>query len=284
MAFKKKEGQLGTDLRIMGAAYAENGGIAAKFNQTVPVSFDREKEAEFRKRDIAYRNYFRLRPGKYRLKLAVTDESNTLGSMEQSIEVPSLPEQGIAVSSLSWAEETSQLPASVQNLRTELLNRGDPLLYPGIQIEPCVDNRVPVTSPVTVLFRIYNVAGRDLIAAPRLLGDNGEKFELSPNGLKEVASACGPDGGGCRAAAAVRECAAREIPACNRCDRHRLIANRYPPDRPRIHPVIYTSHRLHGFHRSSGQSVAEHALSPLFAALREFVRFKGEARSKPLPG
>jgi len=192
MAFKKKEGQLGTDLRIMGAAYAENGGIAAKFNETVPVSFDREKEAEFRKRDIAYRNYFRLRPGKYRLKLAVTDESNKLGSMEQSIEVPSLPEQGIAVSSLVLAEETSQLPASVQNLRTELLNRGDPLLYPGIQIEPCVDNRVPVTSPVTVLFRIYNVAGRDLIAAPRLLGDNGEKFELSPNGLKEVASPAGP--------------------------------------------------------------------------------------------
>jgi len=192
MTLKKKGGQLGTDLHIMGAAYAENGGIAAKFNETVPISFDRGKEAEFRGRDFAYRNYVRLRPGKYRLKLAIADESDKLGSMEQSIEVPALPEQGIAVSSLVLAEQTWQLPGSVQNLRAQLLDGSDPLLYPGIQIEPCVDNRVPVNSPVTVLFRVYNTAGSNLIAAPKLLGDKGEKFELAANSLKDIALPAGP--------------------------------------------------------------------------------------------
>ncbi|MBP1624114.1 MAG: hypothetical protein H6Q07_2134, partial [Acidobacteria bacterium] len=165
---------------------------AAKFNETVPISFDRGKEAVFRGRDFAYRTYVRLRPGKYRLKLAIADESDKLGSMEQSIEVPALPEQGIAVSSLVLAEQTWQLPGSVQNLRAQLLDGSDPLLYPGIQIEPCVDNRVPVNSPVTVLFRVYNTAGSNLIAAPKLLGDKGEKFELAANSLKDIALPAGP--------------------------------------------------------------------------------------------
>ena len=84
-AFRKKGAQIGTDLNIMGVAYAEDGSIAARFSQTLPISFDKEKEPEFRKGSLAYRNYFKLRPGKYRLKLAVSDESDNLGSMEQSL-------------------------------------------------------------------------------------------------------------------------------------------------------------------------------------------------------
>ena len=48
MAFKKKGGQIGTDLNIMGVAYAEDGSIAARFSETLPISFDKEKEPEFR--------------------------------------------------------------------------------------------------------------------------------------------------------------------------------------------------------------------------------------------
>jgi VWFA-related protein len=196
MTFLKKGAQIGFDLNIMGAAYAENGSIAARFSQTLPIRFDKEKESEFRKQDLAYRNYFRLRPGKYRLRLAAADESNNLGSMEQSLEVPPLPGQGLAFSSLVVSEQLSALPYLIPELRTQLLDHSDPLLYRGVQIQPSVENRLPINSAISVLFRAYNLPGRpeewDLVASPRLLGEKGDPLVLTPIHLKDVMSPSGP--------------------------------------------------------------------------------------------
>ena len=193
--FRKKGQQIGTDLNIMGVAYAENGSIAARFSQTLPISFDKEKEPEFRKGSLAYRNYFKLRPGKYRLKLAVSDESNNLGSIEQSLEVPAFPDQGFAGSSIVIAEQTSQLPDLIRNLQTQLLDENDPLLYQGVQIEPSVENRLRAGSVIPLMFRLYNLPGPpdqwDLEAKARLLDETGKEYALGPISLKKTMSVVG---------------------------------------------------------------------------------------------
>jgi hypothetical protein len=192
MAFKKKGGQLGADLNIMGVAYAEDGRTTARFSETLPVSFDKDKEAEFRKGNLAYRNYFRLRPGKYRLKLAASDESNNIGSIEQAFEVPPLPEQGLTGSSLVVAEQMTRLPELVQNLQNQMLEQTDPLLYSGMQIEPRVENKLPINSAVPVIFRMYNLPGQpeqwDYAATAKLLDEKGKEFTLPPIALKKVMS------------------------------------------------------------------------------------------------
>jgi len=191
--FRKKGAQIGTDLNIMGVAYAEDGSIAARFSQTLPISFDKENEPEFRKGSLAYRNYFKLRPGKYRLKLAVSDESNNLGSMEQSLEVPAFPDQGFAGSSIVIAEQTSQLPDLIRNLQSQLLDENDPLLCQGVQIEPSLENRLRAGSAIPLMFRLYNLPGppdqRDMKAKARLLDETGKEYALGPISLKKTMSA-----------------------------------------------------------------------------------------------
>jgi VWFA-related protein len=187
--FRKKGAQLGTDLNIMGVAYAEDGSTAARFSETLPVTFGKEKETEFRNQPLVYRNYFKLRPGKYRLKLAVSDESDNLGSMEQFLEVPAFPERGFAASSLVIAEQTSRLPDLIRNVQTQLLDESDPLLCPGIQIEPSVENRLPVGSAIPLMFRIYNLPGSDplsLTARAKLLDEKGKAYASGLIPLKEV--------------------------------------------------------------------------------------------------
>jgi VWFA-related protein len=187
--FKKKGSQLGADLNLMGIAYAEDGNIAARFSETVPVAFDKEKEQEFRKEDFVYRNYFRVRPGKYRLRLAISDESNNLGSIEQSVEVPPFSNQGITGSSLVLVQQTSRLPSLIQNLQSQMLDQSDPLIYAGLQVEPGVTNRLPVSSPIRVLFRLYNLQGNpdewNLVAKPRLVNDKGTEWSITPLSLKK---------------------------------------------------------------------------------------------------
>ena len=195
VAFKKKGGQLGTDLNIMGVAYAEDGSMAARFSETLPVSFDKDKESEFRTKGLAYRNYFKLRPGKYRLKLAVSDESDDLGSMEQLLDVPALPDRGFAGSSIVIAEQTSAMPDLIKNLQTQLLDEENPLLFSGVQIEPRVENRLPAGANIPLVFRVYNLPGPhdqwDLTAKIKLLEEKGQAYNLPPIPLKTITSPAG---------------------------------------------------------------------------------------------
>ena len=85
--FKKRGGQLACDLSVMGVAYAENNAVAARFSETLPVVVGNDKNQSL-PGTLAYSNYFKLQPGKYRLKLAVSDGASNLGSMEQSIDIP----------------------------------------------------------------------------------------------------------------------------------------------------------------------------------------------------
>ncbi|MBN1568849.1 MAG: VWA domain-containing protein [Acidobacteria bacterium] len=195
LELRKKGEQLGTELNIMGAAYGEDGNIAARFSQTLPITVDKNKESAFRKQDFSYRNYFKLRPGKYRLKLAVSDESSNLGTVEQPLEVPAMPESGFAGSSLVLAEQSSRMPELIQDLKAQLLEEIDPLTYAGMQIEPSVGNRLPANSPVPVLFRIYNPAGgfdHWMLDAYAMLQDAvGKEYVTAPFSLQNNMIAAG---------------------------------------------------------------------------------------------
>jgi VWFA-related protein len=190
IAFQKKAGRIGVDLNIMGIAYTEDGAIAARFSETLPVNYDKDDEAEFRARSLAYRNYFRLRPGKYRLKLAVSDGSEKIGSTERSLEIPTFPEKSIIASSVVIAEQTSQLPELIRNLQSQMLDQRDPLIYAGVQVAPGVENRLRVDSAVRMLFRLYNLSGGseecDLIAKAKLVDEKGGETALTPIYLKKL--------------------------------------------------------------------------------------------------
>jgi VWFA-related protein len=194
-AFRKKGNQMGTDLNVMGVAYAEDGSTAARFSETLPINFDQEKEPEYRKANIAYRNYFRLRPGKYRLRLAVLDDSDNLGATEQVLEIPPLPDKGFAGSSIIIAEQTTSLPDFIKNLQAQLLDDSALLLYSGAQIEPSVENRVPVNSNIAVMFRVYNPDKPsdqwNLTGKAILRNDKGKEYVLGPASLKNSMSLLG---------------------------------------------------------------------------------------------
>jgi hypothetical protein len=194
-AFLKKGAQLGAELRIMGVAYGEDGSIESRFSEKLPVTIDKEKEPEFREKDMAYRNYFRVHPGKYRLKFAVSDESGNLGSMERLLEIPVLPERGFAASSLLIAEQASRLPDLISNLQSQMLNENNPLLYAGFQIEPSVDNRFPANAPLPVVFRLYNMPGTpdqwNLTAKARIIDEKGKEYSLGSIPLKNMMSVSG---------------------------------------------------------------------------------------------
>jgi hypothetical protein len=184
LELKKKGGQLGGDLNVMGVAYAEDGSVSARFSETLPILLEKEKEDAYRKQGITYRNYFKLLPGKYRLKLAIANETGKVGSAEQSLVVPPPPESGLGFSSLVVADRLSRLPDLIQNLQAKLLDESDPLIYSGLHIVPSVENQLPINAPVRIFFKVYNLSNdpgqRNLVVQAQLLGEKGERHALPP--------------------------------------------------------------------------------------------------------
>lgn len=192
---KKKGGLLVNAVDVMGVAYAEDGSVAARFSETMNLAVEQERAELFRNSDIPYRNYMKLRPGKYQLKLAVTDEKGKVGTSEQTLSVPPMP-AGLASSSLVVSQEMTQLPDLIRNMQTKLLDEADPLIYKGIQILPPVGNTVNRANPIAVFYKLYNLGGsesnRSLTANVKLTDEKGQVSELPSMDLEEAAYPTGP--------------------------------------------------------------------------------------------
>ncbi|MSO23125.1 MAG: VWA domain-containing protein [Acidobacteria bacterium] len=192
---KKKGGLMVNALDVMGVAYAEDGSVAARFSETLNFAVEKEKEEIFRNSDIPYRNYIKLRPGKYQLKLAIADEKGKVGSSEQTLEVPPMP-AGLASSSLVVSQEMTQLPDLIKNMQTHLLDETDPLIYKGIQILAPVGNTIHRESPIAVFYKLYNLDGnearRSLTANVQIINEKGQVSELPPMDFGKAAYPTGP--------------------------------------------------------------------------------------------
>ena len=192
---KKKGGLMVNAVDVMGVAYAEDGSVAARFSETLNLAVEKEREELFRSSDIPYRNYIKLRPGKYQLKLAIADEKGKVGTSEQTLAVPPMP-AGLASSSLVVSQEMTQLPDLIKNMQTRLLDEADPLIYKGIQILAPVGNTVRRENPIAVFYKLYNLEGneasRSLSANVQIIDEKGQVNELPSMDLEEAAYPTGP--------------------------------------------------------------------------------------------
>lgn len=175
--------QLAGDLNVMGIAYSDSGSVAARFSETMHIALQKkEDEQSFRKERLAYLNHFKLRPGKYQVKVAVSDEKGRVGSAEQALEVPPMPQHDLAASSLVVADNISRMPGLIQDLQAKLLDEGDMILYRGFQMLPSTENQLPVNSPFNAVFKMYNLTGdaqpRQLVAQVQLKGEDGQTYDL----------------------------------------------------------------------------------------------------------
>jgi hypothetical protein len=188
---KKKGSQRVNAVNVMGVAYAEDGSVAARFSETMNIAIDKDKEELFRNQDIPYRNYFKLRPGKYQLKFAVADEKGKVGTAEQTLAIPPIPSSGMAASSLVVSQQMAYLPELIQSLQARLLDESDPLIYKGIEISAPVENQLSRQYPAVIFYKLYNLksSGENtgLTAKVQLIDEKGKANDFPPIALKDLA-------------------------------------------------------------------------------------------------
>jgi len=135
-----------------------------------------------------------LRPGAYRVRLALRDEKDWLSIGEQPVTVPPPAKGQLSAATLVISERVEALPESVRGLAPTLISEDHPLSFKGYRVVPALTNQAARQKPLALFFTLYNVkdtAATQLKSEPRLVNDAGEVFLLSPVQHLETAQAIG---------------------------------------------------------------------------------------------
>jgi VWFA-related protein len=184
IALKKKGGHWTGHAGVMGVAVAEDGTTASRFSGEVNIDIGQAQVDAFQNQDLDYRNFLRLKPGKYRLKLVVLDENGKKGTAEQDLSVPIFNERGMTASSLVLSQELVPLPALIRELKPRMLAPLDPMQFRGFQIYPPMQVEMDPQQPLLVFYRIYSApsggADRAFKINVQALDEMGESHSFSP--------------------------------------------------------------------------------------------------------
>jgi VWFA-related protein len=170
MKFKKDKNIRTDSIDVLGVAFRQDGTPAARFSDTVIFKLDNDS---FKKvsENATFRipNYFNLQPGKYRIKVAVHDEGDILGTVEQSLEIPAYKPGEFSASSLVMTNDVRPISSLMNNLESQLIDEKNPLIFNGVKVYQSVDRKFYQNQAVALYFTLYNLSVDPKQDKPNLL-------------------------------------------------------------------------------------------------------------------
>jgi VWFA-related protein len=156
LKFKKEKGKLHAEMNVLGIAYNPDGGIAAKFSDTLKMEFQNKKEVEqFEERPLSYETQFDVASGKYTLKVAFSANSESFGKLELPLVVDPYDSKKFSLSAVAMSREMRKVNDLDANLDATLLADKTPLIVQGIQMTPGASNVFQKDGPGAFYLEIY---------------------------------------------------------------------------------------------------------------------------------
>lgn len=153
--FKKEKGKMHAALNVLGIAYNPEGGVSARFSDTVNLDLPDKKAVEaFKEKPLHYENQFEIASGKYNLKVLFGAGGDNFGKVEQPLEVDAYDSSQFALSGLALSQAARPSAAGALDLDSMLEDR-TPLLVSGIQVIPSGSNLFMKTGTAIFYFEIY---------------------------------------------------------------------------------------------------------------------------------
>lgn len=155
--FEKVKGKQHAEVNVLGIAYRPDGGVAARFSDTVNVDLDGKDEVkEFQKSPFHYEKQFDIGAGTYNLRLAFSSGNETFGKLDSPLSV--LPYDGtkIAVSSVALSNNLVKVADLNAAFDTEILQDNKPLVVRGMQLFPSATNRFKKTDTAAAYVEVYD--------------------------------------------------------------------------------------------------------------------------------
>jgi hypothetical protein len=162
LKFKKDKGKLHAEMDVLGIAYTPDGGVAAKFSDTLKMEFENKKEVEaFQDKPLRYETQFEVASGKYNLKVVFSANGAGFGKLESPLTIDPYDSKKFSLSAVAMSREMRKVNDLDSNLDATLLADKTPLIVGGMQLTPGASNVFQKDGPGAFYLEIYEPSMTD---------------------------------------------------------------------------------------------------------------------------
>ncbi|HEV3332454.1 MAG TPA: VWA domain-containing protein [Bryobacteraceae bacterium] len=156
LKFQKEKGKMHADINVLGIAYLPDGGVAARFSDTVKLEFPGKKEVEaFQETPLHYENQFEVASGKYNLKVVFSSGGENFGKLEVPLAVEPYKPNEFALSSLALSKQVAAASSLGSGLDASLLEDKTPLIADTVRVIPSGSNQFAKSPPPLFYCEVY---------------------------------------------------------------------------------------------------------------------------------
>lgn len=155
LEFAKVKGKFHSQVNILGIAYREDGGVAARFSDTVKLDYEKKELKEFAKGTYNYQTNFDIAPGKYNLKVVLGAGGEKFGKYEIPLMIDPYDGRRFHLSGLAFSTRVLPVTQLTSNLDRELLEERTPLIVGNNQFVPTSLNRFKRDEKVGLYVEVY---------------------------------------------------------------------------------------------------------------------------------
>ncbi len=157
LQFERVKGKLHAEINLLGMAVTADGGVPARFSDTLKFDFENESQIDaWKAKPLHYEKEFRIPPGQYKFTLAfgqAAANDATFGKVESQLDIDPWNGSALGMSGLVLSRETH--PAG--DLGLSLLGSDQtPLIAGDTQIVPSGSDRFPKSGPGFFYLELYD--------------------------------------------------------------------------------------------------------------------------------
>jgi len=155
--FEKIKGKFHSAVNVLGIAYKPDGGVAARFSDSLKLDFENKKELEtFQENPVHYENQFDVASGQYNFKLVFSSGDKNFGKLEMPLVVDPYDSKQFSMSGVALAREVRRMADMNMGVEAALLDDRTPLVTAkGLQVIPSGTNRLKAGTPIVVYLEMY---------------------------------------------------------------------------------------------------------------------------------
>lgn len=144
LKLETQQKKLHAEVNLLGIASAPDGGVAARFSDTLKLDFDSVADFEKRKNaPVHYEKEFKIAPGQYSFTLAFTSGGASFGKLEAPLKIDEWSGAELALSGIALSRESH--PAADLGLVSSLVADRTPLIAEQTEFVPSGSNEFAKT-------------------------------------------------------------------------------------------------------------------------------------------
>jgi VWFA-related protein len=155
LKFNKDKGKYHADVNVLGLAYRPDGGIGARFSDTVRLDLDKDEYKEFTKTPYRYQNQFDAAAGTYKLTIVLSGGGESFGKFETPLQIDPYDGKHFTLGGVVLTNSAQRISDIPSGLDSVLLEDRTPLTVQGLELVPSPTNRFKRTDNVIMYTEIY---------------------------------------------------------------------------------------------------------------------------------